>query len=564
MRHWKAVKRVLLIAAAGMAVACMAYCAATLPAATVQLDVTRPPLTVTGAYHVHTDRSDGSGTVDDVAEAAAEAGLQFVILTDHLTAANAAHLPAPPEYRHGVLMIDAMEVSTHSGHLVALGMHTPAPYPLGGEARDVIEDVHRLGGWTVAAHPESPKPDLRWRGSATDGIEWINADSEWRTHSPGRVLLAALHSVFRPAPAIASLFGRPDTALRRWERWERTGPVVGLAAVDAHARIGLDENSEPRAARTLLARPSYVDMFRTLVQSVWLERPLTGDAVTDATQVLTSMRVGRTYSVVAAIATPGLLDVTTTGAMLRAVVHGAPEAIVSVWHDGREIASQAGEVTAARAVPGLYRIEVRWPGQQVPWIVSAPLFVPDVMLGDIPGEAAAPQTEESIPPRRTITIGAGGPWAVEHHPASSAAWRAVDQATEFSFGLARGASTGQFAALVTPLNPSESFDEVRFTVSADRPLRLSVQVRLPDDSGGGERWVRSVYADATPRDVRLRLEDFEPADRPTTRRPVAARLQSLLFVVDGPHTPPGVSGRILVSAVSLHGPSQRPDVTSGR
>ena len=57
---------------------------------------------------------------------------------------------------------------------------------------------------------------------------------------------------------------------------------------------------------------------------------------------------------------------------------------------------------------------------------------------------------------------------------------------------------GQFAALVHPLDPVEAFEEIRFTVRADRPRRFSVQVRLPG-AGGGARWVRSVYADTPPR-----------------------------------------------------------------
>ena len=44
------------------------------------------PVPVRGAIHVHTRRSDGTGTVDEVAGAAARAGLNFVILTDHARA----------------------------------------------------------------------------------------------------------------------------------------------------------------------------------------------------------------------------------------------------------------------------------------------------------------------------------------------------------------------------------------------------------------------------------------------------------------------------------------------
>src|SRR5580765_2246725 len=70
-------------------------------------------ITARGAYHVHTVRSDGSGTPDGIATAAAAAGLQFVILTDH---GDGTRPPDAPRYLHGVLIIDAVELSTTGGH----------------------------------------------------------------------------------------------------------------------------------------------------------------------------------------------------------------------------------------------------------------------------------------------------------------------------------------------------------------------------------------------------------------------------------------------------------------
>jgi hypothetical protein len=84
--------------------------------------------TAAGAYHVHSTRSDGHGDPDAIASAAVHAGLKFVILTDH---GNGTRPPDPPQYRQGVLLLDAVEISTDDGHYVALDM-ARAPYPLGG------------------------------------------------------------------------------------------------------------------------------------------------------------------------------------------------------------------------------------------------------------------------------------------------------------------------------------------------------------------------------------------------------------------------------------------------
>src|SRR5262245_7556875 len=180
-----------------------------LPPRARQLSLTPDPRVVRGAIHVHTTRSDGAGTPDEVAHAAHRAGLDFVILTDH---GDGLRVPDAPRYVEGVLVIDAVEISTADGHYVALGIGQ-APYRLAGDARDVIEDVHRLGGFGFAAHPDSPKPDLQWRDwdVPLDGLEWLNVDSEWRDETRtlfGRTFLTRLFLTywFRGPESIAEMF----------------------------------------------------------------------------------------------------------------------------------------------------------------------------------------------------------------------------------------------------------------------------------------------------------------------------------------------------------------------
>ena len=76
-----------------------------------------------GAFHIHTTRSDGAGRPRCRRAPRPRAGLQFVIFTDH---GDGARPPRPPEYLHGVLCVDAVEISTDGGHYVALGMRPVA------------------------------------------------------------------------------------------------------------------------------------------------------------------------------------------------------------------------------------------------------------------------------------------------------------------------------------------------------------------------------------------------------------------------------------------------------
>src|SRR2546426_4280648 len=55
---------------------------------------------------------------------------------------------------------------TATTEIYTLSLHDALP--ICGEARDVVEDVRRLGGFGIAAHPDSPKTELRWREWTAD------------------------------------------------------------------------------------------------------------------------------------------------------------------------------------------------------------------------------------------------------------------------------------------------------------------------------------------------------------------------------------------------------------
>lgn len=555
----------LLVVAAGLA-----WFLALPPAArTLAIDEAAGPPPVRGVFHVHTDRSDGTGSVEDVAAAAARAGLRFVVLTDH---GDGTRAPLRPRYVQDVLVIDAVEISTSGGHLVALGMPV-APYPLGGESRDVVDDVTRLGGMAIAAHPGSERADLRWTAwdAPIGGLEWLNADSEWRDESAWTLARALLTYPGRRPESIASLLDRPEAPLRRWDALTRRRRVVGVLGSDAHARVGLRTLGEPYDTTARLPVPSYEQTFRAF-SIVVPDLGLSGrDAEADTTAVLSAIRGGRVYSVIDAVASPGAMSFTARGPSgpaaagdavpitapvpLRVDVRGVPGARIELLKNGTAVAEgEGGPLEHLTDEPGVYRAEVYLDGAPgnppVPWIVSNPIYV-GVNLTDPP--AAAPRA----PAADTAVLYGNGPargWRIENSPQAQGALDVVPGAaggTQILLRYAIGgtASASPYAALVLPAGPALSgYDRLMFTARADRAMRLSVQLRVP---GGtlGERWQRSVYLDTEERAITVFFDDLAPVGVTSQRRPRLADVDSILFVVDRVNTALGTGGQIWIDDV---------------
>lgn len=534
----------------------------TLPPRGVRLDRAANGNVAAGAYHVHTNRSDGTKSVDEIAAAAARAGLQFVVFTDH---GDATRPPDPPAYRHGVLCIDAVEISTDAGHLVALGLDRPAPYPLGGNPVDVIDDIHRLGGRAIVAHPDSPDQELRWRGTEAmfDGLEWLSVDSEWRDEPPGSLTASAARALVRPTETIVSLFRRPDRTLRRWDTLAASRALPGLAAVDAHGGLLLGGDRGTRRGLAL-SWPGYEAMFRALSQHVLLEAPLSQQAQPDADVVIAAIESGRTFSVIDGYAAPATVRFTaeqagervTIGGHLpaagvattfRGAVPGAPGVRLVLLHNGTEIASGQGSLERTiEASPGGYRLEARFPGAAAPWIVTN-------HIGVGPREIVVEPEPKTPPSRELVRLPPDGNWRTELGGGSDASIRAEYNITLiFSYRLGATRESGPYAAIVRPVDRERDrgFDRIVVAARASRPMRVSLQVRLPVGPDG-LRFRKSIYLDETPRTVIVELQDMQPVEPTTTQRPIVAHVQEMLVVVDTVNAAAGSEGTIWLNYVGL-------------
>jgi hypothetical protein len=513
--------------------------------------------TISGAYHIHTTRSDGHGDKAAVAAAAARAGVKFVILTDH---GDGTRPPDPPAYLDGVLMLDGVEISTDDGHYVAFDM-ARAPYPLAGGSDAVVEDVARLGGFGVAAHPDSAKATLRWTGSAPiDGIEWLNLDSEWRDETRSRMARAALAYVLRPGPALAMLLDRPST-LDRWTGLTPRRRIVALAAADAHGGVGRRAEDPGRNLAGMIGIPGYEASFRAFTNRVVLHKPLAGDAAVDARAIFAALREGRVFTALDGLAGPALLDFWVESGVDRAPMGAAlPEdsdatifakAIVPaggemrLLRDGRVITTSAGELRhVLTGATGAFRIEVHVPGAPgtpaVPWLVSNPIYFGAKDGGgvkDAEGADRAPEGARIAP----------FPWRIEKESGSSGLLRVEKFEVALHYKLAEGERNNQFVALASDFG-RQAFRAIDLTLAGDRPLRVSVQLRRAD----GARWGRSYYVDPAGTRLHVPIANLKPLHPAAAGAQITAtEATSLLVVIDLANANPGRSGvlRVLASAL---------------
>jgi hypothetical protein len=511
--------------------------------------------TVAGGYHIHTTRSDGSGDRAAVAAAASRAGLKFVIITDH---GDATRVPDAPAYVDGVLCIDGVEVSTNGGHYAALGLGA-APYPLGGEAAAVIEDVTRLGGFGFAAHPDSSRPELAWTDwtAPFDGVEWMNADSEWRNESRTRMARVLFDYLVHPGPALASILDRPVPTLTRWDALTKERRVIAIAGHDAHGGVGRGaEYRGTRQATWAPGIPSYEASFRSFSTRVVLNGPLTGAPEVDAAAVLSAIRSGRMFTAVDALAAPAFLEFhatrgTTIVSMGDVAAPGPASLDVSatvpagartvLLRNGGEVSAVDGGALHIQvpSAQGAYRVEVQLRGAPgsppVPWLLSNPIY-----FLEPPAPPAAGKSRESILLEPSVS------WHVEKDRGSTGSVVASVPEVAFYYRL-RGPGRGsQFVAAVADLQArAPAAGAITFTAQSVRPARVSVQLRYR--GGAGQRWGRSVYLDSMPRDVVVPVTELLPADRQTGPPPSATTATSLLFVVDLTNALPGSANTIRIS-----------------
>ena len=192
---------------------------------------------VCGALHLHTTYSDGGTDYNELIRTASDLGLDFIVVTDHMSleALNDGY----EGFHKNLLVLVGYEHndSNNLNHYLAIGVDRV--FSECSKSRQYVEAVRSSGGIGFIAHPAEkrhyfgyfpPYPWTSWEVDGYDGIEIWNQMSDWVEQ------LKSWLSVIRILYPRRFIGSPPSELLQRWDRLNKKRFISGIGGVDAHSR----------------------------------------------------------------------------------------------------------------------------------------------------------------------------------------------------------------------------------------------------------------------------------------------------------------------------------------
>ena len=189
-----------------------------------------------GCIHIHTSESDGTKSTDEVTEIASQVGLDFIMISDHMTLDS--RQAGKERYYKDTLVLIGYEHndSEDINHYLLLGTEDVLDDSL--TATEYVAEGARQGALGIIAHPDEIRsrqgrypsyPWLAWDAVGFDAIEIWNQMSEWMENVK---LINFARMLFSPRKSLESPTKR---ILRQWDSLNKEKKIAGLGAIDVHA-----------------------------------------------------------------------------------------------------------------------------------------------------------------------------------------------------------------------------------------------------------------------------------------------------------------------------------------
>ena len=337
-----------------------------------------------GVLHIHSKYSDGSGSIKKIAKEAKDAGLDYVVITDH----NSIKALSKGEegWYDDILVLVGEEIGVkRAEHYVALDIKERIhPDVFHRKIHQYVEAVKRQGGLGFVAHPYGLKKLFfrlkiaswkSWDEQDFTGIEIWSYMHDW---SQSISLFNLPYYYLYPHKAID---GPPKEILQEWDLLCQKRRVVGIGASDVHAKYVF-----PFSMVQFL---SYKRNFHGVRTHLLIESPLNSDLNESKRVVYKVLGSGHCFFAYDyEVDSRGFtFEVITDGERLimgdECKLHGKAElvinspipALIRLIKDGQVIIESKDTTKLVHETNecGVYRIEAIHNGK--PWVFTNPIYL---------------------------------------------------------------------------------------------------------------------------------------------------------------------------------------------
>lgn len=339
-----------------------------------------------GNIHIHSDYSDGCGSVHDIASFARNSGLDFIVTNDHYSLYR-----NDEGYIDGVLVLQGMEVNDSANHYLAMDIEESIEKNVDCPQR-VIDDVNAQNGIGIIAHPfEKGSPLFHnrrtyqwtdWSVEGFQGIEVWNFLSQWRDGITG--IIKGIYLFINPHSAFGK--GPYRETLAVLDKYQKEGHrVILTGGSDAH-------NSLIKIGPLEIRISPYDLCFKCINMHILTKHRFSGNFSEDKENFYNALRKGSSwiaydffknsqgfsFLIKSESKEWGMGETVPLQECLLAEVRTPYKARVILLRNGEYWKSSKGQKHEFRRIKeGVYRVEVYHPRglRHCPWIFSNSIWV---------------------------------------------------------------------------------------------------------------------------------------------------------------------------------------------
>jgi hypothetical protein len=338
-----------------------------------------------GVIHCHSTYSDGTGDMEEIAKAANDAGVDFVMMTDHDQMKPVED--GQEKWAGSSLIICGTEITPEKNHYIVFGDKKLKDVDKlkSMKPQEVIDAVNAQGWFGFIAHPDHGGtqkfgiPSYRWEDwnvSNYTGMGLWDLMTDWQSQLDREDVSMEVYTAFEDW-----LSGPRIETLKRWDLLNAKGKVVGIGEIDNH------KYKKDYEGKTLEIFP-YETAFKTVTNHILLDKPLDKDFKKAKKQVLEAVKHGALYvsfdwwddptefsfEIDNGKKVAGMGDTIELTEKTELVASFPQEALLNVYKNGESIhEEEADEILVDLTEPGSYRVEAM--RNDIVWILSNNIYV---------------------------------------------------------------------------------------------------------------------------------------------------------------------------------------------